>query len=117
MNMSDTYFSDRERGLSPRVSDEISARAWTAIAITIKNLIRSDAFAAAFVYECPDGRGNTGTDTRALSLMIQAEIPELSWPSDIRELSEYINSTEKPSTLAILDLIEFCYQNVAKPIQ
>jgi 23S rRNA A2030 N6-methylase RlmJ len=49
--------------------------------------------------------------------MIQAEIPELNWPSDIRDLSGYINSTEQPPTLAILDFIEFCYQNVAKPIQ
>ena len=85
--------------------------------ITVQNLIRNEAFAGAFIYDCPDGRGNAGTDTRALSLMIQAEIPDLNWPSDIRDLSAYINSSEQPSTLAILDFIEFCYQNVAKPIQ
>jgi AbiJ N-terminal domain 4 len=115
--MSNTYFSDREKGPSPRINEEIDARAWSAIVITIQNLIRTDAFAAAFIYECPDGRGNAGTDIRTLSLMIQAEIPELNWPSDIRDLSGYISSNEQPSTLAILDFIEFCYQNVAKPIQ
>lgn len=117
MNMSNTYFSDRERGPSPRINEEITARAWVAIVITIQNLIRGEAFAAAFVYDCPDGRGIAGTDLRALSLMIQAEIPELNWPSDIRFLSEYISSTQQPSTLAILDLIEFSCRNIAKPIQ
>jgi hypothetical protein len=117
MYMSNTYFSDRERGPSPRINEEIPSRAWAAIVITIQNLIRVEAFATAFVYDCPDGRGIAGTDLRALFLMIQADIPELNWPSDTRSLSEYILSTEPPSTLAILDLIEFCHQNVAKPIQ
>jgi hypothetical protein len=43
-----------------------------------------------------------------LGLAVRAEIPELEWP---------LVPEPMPPTLAILDLLEFCYRHVAEPIQ
>lgn len=49
-----------------------------------------------------------GTDEHAMSLALRAEVPEIQWPLD---------SSSQPSTLAVLDLVEFCARAVAAPIQ
>ena len=75
----------------------------------IQNLVRTDAFAAQFVDECPNGRGISGTDRRAMALAIRAEIPELDWPEDMNHLAFRVDPATRPSTLAILDLVQFCH--------
>ena len=45
-----------------------------------------------------------------LELAIKAEVLDLSWPLEVEE-------DALPSTLVVLDFIEFCYRIVAKPIQ
>ncbi|MEK6410576.1 MAG: hypothetical protein AABN34_26930 [Acidobacteriota bacterium] len=114
--MSSPYFSDQERGPRPRVKEEIEIDAWGGILILIQNLVRTDAFAAEFADKCPD-RGISGTDRRAMAFAIRAEIPELDWPEDMNYLTYRVDPATKPSTLAILDLVQFCHLKVAKPIQ
>ncbi len=106
--MSDYYFSDREKGPKPRDIDEITEDAWGGIVAEIGSLVSNGAFGYRHPLECPDGNGVIGTNEQNLSLAIGAQIPEMTWP---------LNLHEKPSTLTILDFIEFCYGNVAKPIQ
>ncbi|GAB4153715.1 MAG: hypothetical protein Fur0021_19680 [Candidatus Promineifilaceae bacterium] len=63
----------------------------------------------AFPKYCPDRTNKRiGTDEHLMSSSLQAEIPALSWP---------LREKEIPPTLAILDLIQFCYRNVAKPLK
>lgn len=111
------YFSDRERGARPRIVEEITAEAWGGIIALLQSLIDNDSFAADFRDECPDGRGPCGTNKRTLALAIRAEIPELNWPLEMHDLSRQMDLNDRPSTLAILDLIEFCHRVAAKPIQ
>lgn len=106
--MSETYFSDRELGPQPRVEEEIQTLAWGGIVAIVRSLIGNGAFGTEFPAVCPDGLGPIGTNEVSMSLALQAEIPDLSWPLDENKV---------PSTLTILDLIEFCHRNVAEPIR
>lgn len=103
-----TYFSDREHGPKPRVSEEIGQAAWGGIAGHIQSRISDGSLGASFPEPCPDsGRGTTGTNAQAFGLSLMAEIPDVSWPFDLEKA---------PPTLAILDLVEFVFRSVGKPI-
>jgi hypothetical protein len=98
--MTDDYFSDRERGPRARIDQQIRDPAWGGIVALINGAITNGGFGAAFPSECPDGRGITGTDFRAMGLAVRGEIPEIAWPLD---------PDNTPDTLAALDLVEFCF--------
>lgn len=104
--MASDYFSDVEHGLGPRVNQDIPITAWGGIVALIGSYISNGGCGIDFPEECPDGRGPTGTDAMTFGLALQAEIPGLTWP---------LLSTELPPTLAVLDLLQFCYRHVAKP--
>ncbi len=104
--MNADYFSDRERGAAPRISEDIGKNAWGGIAATIRSRISDGSLGAGFPDFCPDGRGTTGADHRAFALSLGAEIPGISWPFD---------TDHTPPTLAILDLVEFVFRHVGKP--
>ena len=101
------YFSDREEGGSPRTALEISEAAWGGIVALFHGYVGTGAFGVDFPYQCPDGRGPTGTDSHNLGLALQAEIPRIEWP---------LRADEVPSTLAVLELLEFGHRHVAEPI-
>lgn len=105
--MPDQYFSDREWGPRPRTVPQVTPAAWGGIVALIQGRISNGAFGVDYPDECPDGRGTTGTDARALGLAVRADIPDLEWPLD----AEHV-----PPTLAILDLIEFCHAHVAETV-
>ena len=102
------YFSDRERGPSPRVEDQIGLQAWGGVVAYIESLVATGGLAVDYPEICPDGRGPFATDIRSLGLAVGAEIPDLNWP---------LQADEPPPALAILDLIEFCHIHVAQPEQ
>ena len=97
------YFSDRERGRRPRDSEEIDDRTWRGLKALIETELRKDAFAEEFPINCDDGNGVCGTDTRAFTSIMEAEIPDLNWPLP-RDL---------PDQLAALDLLEFCHKYIS----
>ncbi|MBI5406236.1 MAG: hypothetical protein HZA18_00900 [Nitrospirae bacterium] len=100
------YFSDREKGPTPRTKIEVGATAWGGMVALIEGFIANGGFGIDFPDQCPDGRGTTGTDVHALGLAVRAEIPELEW---------HLRAHNVPATLPILDLLEFCYNHVAEP--
>ena len=106
--MTTPYFSERELGPKPRVSGDIPASVWGGIIALIKSRIANGAFGYRYPLNCPNGCGPYASDTKAFSLALKAEIPEIEWPLD---------SDEVPPTLAILDLLEFCYRSVGKPVE
>ena len=108
--MSDLYFSDRERGPRPRTIEDIGAPLWTALRCLIEARIDDGSFGYKFPEACPDG-GLCGCDGRKFAAVALAEIPELpnQWL--------YAYSEAPPDTPVILDLLEFCARNVARPIK
>jgi hypothetical protein len=100
------YFSDRELGPKPRVKEEFSKSAWGGIIAAIKSYIADGSFGYGYPLECQDGKGTYGCDEYSFSLALKAEILDISWP---------LIHDNVLATLAILDLIEFCYRAVGKP--
>lgn len=111
MTMAGEYFSDRERGPRPRTSEEIGATVWAALRHLIDSRIDDGSFGYRFPQACPDGAGPCGCDGRKFDAMARAEVPELP--------KNWLHSDDDglPETLTILDVLEFCARNVAKPIR
>lgn len=103
--MNPVYFSEREQGPRPRIEESILAMVWNGIAAVIESLESDGSFGLYFPEQCPDGQGIIGTDWHRLRKVLQAEIPGIVMPFQTDEL---------PSTLSILDLIEFTHDHVAK---
>lgn len=106
-----TYFSEREKGEISRENEEIGDNAWGGIQALIRARIDDGSFGAEYPKTCPDGAGFTGTNEGAFEQAMRADIPNL-------QDQEYQPWNEKPRrTLEALDLIEFCWRCIGKPIR
>ena len=106
-----TYFSEREEGERPRDQEEIPDDAWGGIRALVRARIVDGSFGASYSETCPDGGGPTGTDENGFWLAMRGEIPALQ--QDM--LHDWCE--EMPRTLDILDMIEFCWRCIGKPVQ
>ncbi|ANL74231.1 hypothetical protein AMC83_PA00004 (plasmid) [Rhizobium phaseoli] len=107
-----TYFSDKEEGERPCEKEEIGAGAWRGIQALIAARIEDGSFGARYPNACPDGSSPVGADRDAFWKGMQGEIPnfqELPLPA-------WYDAIEMPRTLDILDMIQFCWRCVGKPI-
>lgn len=105
--MNADYFSDREKGPQPRTEENITSVVWGAIAAIVDSLIEDGSFGVSFPATCRDGNAVIGTHYGQWVRVFSAEHPEISHP---------FHSTEPPATLAILDLVEFTFSHIAKPV-
>ncbi|GIK82741.1 MAG: hypothetical protein BroJett024_38460 [Alphaproteobacteria bacterium] len=106
-----TYFSEREQGERPRESEAIGEGAWGGIQALIRSRVEDGSFGITYPETCDDGAGPVGTDANSLAKAVRAEIPAFAEPP------WYGWSTDVPDTLAILDLIEFSWRTIGKPIK
>ena len=105
-----TYFSEREEGECPREHEDICESALGGIQTLVCARIKDGSFGASYPATCDDGASPIGSDESAIWQAMRAEIPTLQQrPWD--DLSE-----EPPRTLDILDMIEFCWRCIGKPI-
>ena len=113
------YFSDKEKGTVARNIEVLDPSSWSGIAAQVQALVSTGAFAERFPEMCPDGKGPIETNESAFSASMLAEIPGLIWPLQKMELSPdgFTYKPHAPDTLVILDLIQFCHRNVAKPLR
>ena len=103
------YFSDREFGLKPRIKHEIDAIAWKGLLSLIQERIDNGALGEKFPENCPDGQITVGTNTTLFWDRVKAEIPDLDY-------SPYPSwGSIHPSTISILDFLEFVGRYVCKP--
>src|ERR1051326_6522923 len=98
------YFSERQQGTLPRTSEAITPEAWAGIWAIITTRLQNGSFANLFPEQCPDGYGVVGHDPALFEAAIRGD--GLTWP---------VEKDNAPDTLAVLDLLEFCHANVAKP--
>lgn len=104
------YFSEREEGEQPRQNEEIVEGPWGGVQALVRARIEDGSFGASYPETCIDGAGPVGTDYSALWQAMRAEIPTLP------ERPWYGLSEEPPRTLDILDMIEFCWRCIGKPV-
>ena len=117
------YFSERETGELPREGEEISANAWRGLLVVIRTLSVGGFFGARFPEICEDGTFTCGANMGMVDDSLRAEIPKLAdlveqtYPRFTRTTLDALGFPDiLPSTLDILDLIEFCWRSVGKPI-
>ncbi|BBO19011.1 conserved hypothetical protein [Candidatus Brocadia pituitae] len=122
--MNQVYFSDKEKGAEPRINEKISLNVWRGIRAKILTLIDNGSFGYKFPEECKDGGGNViGTKRQSMSDILKGEIPEIieerKVGDDYIEKANILLDSDRqdtvPSTLTILDIIQFSYKNIAKP--
>ncbi|MBA4418863.1 MAG: hypothetical protein C0392_13295 [Syntrophus sp. (in: bacteria)] len=115
------YFSDREHKSKPQTLDSVSPRAWGGIVALVQSLISTGAFGHKYPEICPNGNGPTGTDERSFVLALKAEIADIQWPLETERRESGGLSWDAtpcaPDAMVVLDLIQFCYKTVSKPIQ
>ena len=99
------YFSDRHQGPPPRVVAEIPDAVAAGIVGFIRNRANDGWLGMEYPEQCPDGRGTTGTDIGALQEALGAH----------RLYNILERNDQRPTTLELLDLIEFTYEKVAEP--
>jgi hypothetical protein len=102
------YFSDRQNGPRPRKEETINQVVWNGIAALVQSLVADSSFGVSFPDVCTDGSDVVGTNTTTWRGVLLAEHPEIEWP---------FRTDAVPSALAILDLVEFTHDHIAKPIQ
>lgn len=108
--MNEYYFSDRENGALSPENVEITQEVWFGILALVNSRIDDGSFGNDYPEKCDDGGGIYGTNRNHFIAALKADIPSLG---DICLLENEI----QPDTLSILDLIEFCYRCVTKPIE
>lgn len=102
--MATRYFSERERGDPDRDEPEITDRFWGGFVSEVESLMAQGAL-EKFAEKCPDGGVIAQTDADALGRTFRAHL-DIAWP---------LSAAETPSTLDVLDAVEFFGRFVAAP--
>lgn len=106
------YFSELEQGEQPRTHEVINEGAWGGIQALIKSRVDDGSFGKTYPEICFDrGSRIIGSDEISLGQAVRAEIPAFTdppWHGRLQDL---------PGTLEILDLVEFSWRNLGKPIE
>lgn len=104
----DAFYSDRAGFAVPRISEEVSAKAWKGLVALIRRRIDDGSLARAFpVRDCPDGSAITGTDQRLLLDSMDAYIPGL--PANPLRASTTVD------TMTALDVVDFVTPHIDQP--
>ena len=118
------YFSERETGDSLRETEDISVNVWRGLLTVVRNRAADGSFGAKFPVICEDGTFVTGAHMGMFEDALQAEIPKLvasieqSYPRFRRSIIDALQMPDLQfSASEILDLIEFCWKSMGKPIK
>ena len=124
MNDEMRYFSERETGEMSRESEEISSNVWRGLLAAVRSRDADGSFGARYPDICPDGTFVCGANMGMFDDALRAEIPRIAnlidqmYPQFTRTTLAALDMPDiQPSTLDILDLIEFCWKGVGKPIR
>jgi hypothetical protein len=111
------YFSDREQGSQPRTKEAIDEIAWQGLFAMVQGRFDSGLFGYCFPETCPDGNAICGTNISAFWHQARAEMPRLSIVEGTAEAQWPPSVFAVPSTIAILDFLEFAARAVGGPIR
>lgn len=115
------YFRKLIQDSGNRSGEGFSPDVWGGIVSLVNTLVATGAFGANYPELCPSDHIPIGTDEKAIGLAVQAEIPGLKWPLattyTIHHGFHISTYPYAPDTQQVIDLIEFCYRIVAKPIK
>ena len=108
------YFSEQEGDTVPRENEEIQAGPWRGIRALIRVRVEDGSFGARYPENCFDGPVAIGTDGLAFGDAMRARVPGLpDWPWKTPDTWAG-EKDETPSTLRILDMIQFCWESIGE---
>ena len=108
-------FSERQGHQIPRERVEIDDDTRDGICAIISARVEDGSFGGSFRRNCEDEPAAIGTDTDNFWRAMSAYVPgDSRWPRGCDR--DWVEMVGSPSTLQILDTIEFCWQHIAKPI-
>lgn len=112
------YFSERELGLAPRLIEVIPQIAWDGIRISIENRVKDGSFGMKYPALCYNNEHVViGADGNSFWAAMRAEIPRLATDLDSSPWTGGWEWTALPSTMNILDMIEFSWKSVGEPLK
>ena len=118
------YFSERETGAPPRNDEKISVNVWRGLLTVIRTRTADGSFGARYPDICEDGTLTCGASIGMVDDALRVAIPKLAdlidqtYPRFTRTTLAALEMPDiQPSTLEILDLIEFCWESIGKPIE
>ena len=111
------YFSERENGEAPREKEEINENAWRGIQELMNMGLQNGSFGARYPRTCWEGTAVVETDVQAFRKAMHAEIPELPEYQEYPQCPWEDWKTDDLSPLNILDMVEFCWKSISKPIK
>ena len=100
------YFSEREFGEQPPMKDEISKTAWNGIKAYVNARVTDGSFGSSYPVQCPEGNATIGTDANGFWKALESVVPGIA---------EQRYHDVPHQTFDILDMIEFCWCNIAHP--
>lgn len=101
------YFSEREGITQSQTEENISLNFWRGFSSYIDSRIYDGSFAQKFPVNCYDSPIVIGTDSKSLMLALKAEFKTYKIP---------FQDNHQPNGLEVIDLIEFFYKYISKPI-
>ena len=108
------YFSEREGHAVPRDREEITDVVRDGICAIIQARVEDGSFGVSFRMTCEDEPVAIGTEADNFWRAMNASVSgDSRWPHSCDRA--WIENDGPPSTLQILDTIEFCWQHIAKP--
>ena len=117
-----TYFSESEFGEVSRDKEEIGYIAWRGLLSMIQVRVTDGYFGKAYPAICEDGTFVVSTNVGQFDDALLAEVPRLA--TLVEHDYSYNRSltlqslgalNDAPPTPEILDIIQFCWKNIAKP--
>ncbi|MBL3686180.1 hypothetical protein D3248_04320 [Leucobacter zeae] len=102
------FYSDRNGSAPPRDQDELPDATRRGLLNLVQSKIDGDWFAQRFPEQCLDGNGVCGTNVEALTVDLQALIPELGYP---------LLTSDGSADEAVFDLLEYAAQRLSLPEQ
>lgn len=101
-----SYFSERESGEQPPVNEKISKAAWDGIKVCVDARVKNGFFGCSYPDQCPDGNMIIGTNADGFWKALA---------SRVLGIAEHRYTDTLPQTFDILDMVEFCWRNIAHP--
>lgn len=111
------YFSDREHGPRPRTVEEIGSDVWEGLFALIQSRVNDGSFGFRFPLTCHDGSAPYGCNETNFWSVARAHVPDLLRAEDREHGLTVPRQDDPPPTLAVLDFLEFCFDNLAQPHQ
>ena len=115
------YFSDKEKGTTDRISEDISIEVWNGIVSVFDEFKSNNSFSSKFSNICIDNGRAYGFDNVLFEDRLKSEIPKIKVPIKRKTKNnqhDFFNQNEIIiDKYVTLDFIQFCHKNIQEAVE